>query len=410
MKKLMCVWATCVLAACTNVGTAGQGNGDADDKSDGFFYPTLHGRLVFGVVNHASLTRDARFHAWDIALSDSATVVLFTSAEHASLDTVMYLYKKQADGDYGSYIAKSDDYEETVFSEILETLEKGEYRVVIKGYKNHTYGPFVLGSSCTGRGCEGSLPLEIIVPEVTEYTQSCATQLHDILLSPVVSSEEIDVSYGDRVTLPAQEQIAIAHMETREEFDFMVENEEDVDDYELDIVRTVLGQGMLIEIEGPDWTYEYVFGAQGQLVMFVWNEASPESEYFCGLPDEEVDHDIDAECASGMIGFLPHRSNTEWGYDELYSPEMPNDEIGLMEMFIIQRYFEEHGMYEEEVFLDGIHWEALSGYVRGGQTELSSISGPHPAVTYTTSVDESGGFLFFRQEDGYEVRTECVRY
>lgn len=415
MKKIFFAWAACALVACTNMGPVGKGAEDAipqGGKFDGFFSPTLHGRLAFGLDSQATLSRDARFHAWDIVLAGEATVELSIHSNEASLDTVMYLYKKQADGDYGSYLEKNDDADGTVFSALRETLAAGEYRVLVKGYKQYTYGSFALTASCTGSGCEGSRPDPARVPDTTQYTQRCAKKLFTILISEVTAANKGDVRYGDRGALPQEEQIAIAHLDSREEFEYMLE-EDSPDDHELSIDRVDLNKGTLIAIDGPDSTYEYLFDAQSQLVMFVWDEQSPEVEFFCGLAGEPVHERMNAECAAGMISFMPCRESSKEEVQELSLSDPPEDELEAMAQAAYNRYLAEHDSDPEnmgEVYVDGIHWHSVDGHGEGAHLLLTTSDHEIPSIRYKTGGAYLSGWVFFSQPSGGELRTECTSY
>src|ERR1043165_999554 len=75
-----------------------------DGKLDSFRVPTDHGALAFGELQSAKLTADQGFHTWIFSLSGTAGVKALTSRKphYASVDTVLYLYKKGANGSWGS--------------------------------------------------------------------------------------------------------------------------------------------------------------------------------------------------------------------------------------------------------------------------------------------------------------------
>ncbi|MFN0246511.1 MAG: hypothetical protein ACKV2T_06360, partial [Kofleriaceae bacterium] len=102
-----------------------------------------------------------RFHAWTFELSGDAKVDMTTSYSvlgQRRTDTVLYLYKQKPDGKWGSYIARNDDYNTTVYSQLKKNLGVGNYRVLVKGHAAATTGKFKIAVSCTGDGCEQPEP------------------------------------------------------------------------------------------------------------------------------------------------------------------------------------------------------------------------------------------------------------
>src|SRR5438128_7841319 len=83
----------------------------ADGKLDSFRSPTDHGVIAFGAAQTSRLTADQSFHTWTFSLSGAADVKALTSRKphYAAIDTVLYLYKKGANGSWGSYIARNDN-------------------------------------------------------------------------------------------------------------------------------------------------------------------------------------------------------------------------------------------------------------------------------------------------------------
>src|SRR5690349_9430990 len=99
--------------------------GDLEDldpaKDDSFQNPTEHGALAYDVAARATLSRTARFHAWefDVLLPGQTPTAIALgpqTASGATVDTVVYLYKRQANGRWGSYIAKNDDANGSLWS------------------------------------------------------------------------------------------------------------------------------------------------------------------------------------------------------------------------------------------------------------------------------------------------------
>jgi hypothetical protein len=131
-----------------------------DGKSDSLQAPTEHGELTFGTSDGSTLATSARFHSWTFTLSGPAQLHLATlrAAHSATVDTVLYLYKR-GPSSWGSYVARNDDASAaTVLSAIDKKLEVGTYRVVVKGYGASDLGKFLVVANCSGIGCQPPAP------------------------------------------------------------------------------------------------------------------------------------------------------------------------------------------------------------------------------------------------------------
>ena len=127
----------------------------ADGKLDSFQRPTDHGALAFAVHNDAFLTDVAKHHTWSFTLTGNAQIHAYTHPQltaRSMTDTVLYLYKRGPSG-WGSYLARNDDDQGSVFSSLVKNLGAGEYRVLVKGYAASTRGQFALTTECEGAGC-----------------------------------------------------------------------------------------------------------------------------------------------------------------------------------------------------------------------------------------------------------------
>lgn len=126
-----------------------------DGKLDSQRKPTDHGAITSGAPVVQTLSAGARFHAWEFDLTGAADVSFDTARAPGGgdVDTVLYLYKQQANGNWGSYVARNDDAGDSVFSSLDRNAGAGHYRVLVKGYNTSTYGDFQLAYSCTGAGC-----------------------------------------------------------------------------------------------------------------------------------------------------------------------------------------------------------------------------------------------------------------
>ncbi len=149
------------LAGCT--ADPGSEADLADGKLDGA-----------GLVNHTSpiqeireigstFTDSARAHAWTFHLGMQEDVSLYTAlfsgSEGDELNTVLYLYEKQADGGWGHYIRKNDDASpNTKWSRLDVSLEPGDYRIIVKAYNDQVMGQFAINMQCADGVCEWVAP------------------------------------------------------------------------------------------------------------------------------------------------------------------------------------------------------------------------------------------------------------
>jgi hypothetical protein len=117
--------------------------------------------VAFGAPQDAVLQADERHHAWWFDLSGEAQVDMtttYTLRGQRRTDTVLYFYKQLPNGNWGSYVARNDDYGNTTYSQIKKTLGAGRYRVLVKGHNASTEGKFRLNVLCAGAGCQPAPP------------------------------------------------------------------------------------------------------------------------------------------------------------------------------------------------------------------------------------------------------------
>jgi hypothetical protein len=144
------------LTACLDAEKGEESELPIDGEADSFRTPTNHGFIGFGAGEASAITDAEQYHAWTFSLSAPASIETFTTYAirgQRRTDTVLYLYKQQANGNWGSYIARNDDYGDTTYSRIRKDLQAGNYRVLVKGYAETTRGKFKVQVDCTGAGC-----------------------------------------------------------------------------------------------------------------------------------------------------------------------------------------------------------------------------------------------------------------
>ncbi len=152
MKWVLAVLPFALLACDDAKGL--EDNVPEDGKLDSFRSPTDHGGISFGTVTTAKLTATEQHHTWTLSLSAPARLHAFTARvpHAASIDTVLYLYKRTATG-WGAYIERNDDDGRNHWSSFDRELAAGEYRVLVKGFSASTKGSFNLTVDCDGSGC-----------------------------------------------------------------------------------------------------------------------------------------------------------------------------------------------------------------------------------------------------------------
>lgn len=173
-------------AACTGSDIGSQ----SENATDSFANPTEHGALEFTASNPAAFTAEQRFHSWTFELSDDAEVALSTELYAQNLGTVMYLYKRGDDGNWGSYIAKGEADDDEPAARVAKALGKGEYRIKVKAIMEWQTGNFSMVGDCSGAGCPapgGGLCVSDgpdSVPNDGHYGPSCAPILQKIATTP----------------------------------------------------------------------------------------------------------------------------------------------------------------------------------------------------------------------------------
>lgn len=152
------------LLACAAPTDLEKGPGDEaeidldEPSADSLRSPLLHGELVFGAANAARIGPQ-RYHAWEFSLTGDAEVVLWTgpAAEDGPIvDTVLALYRRRPNRQWGAAIARNDDHGGTLWSRVEVVDGAGEYRAIVRGYSVRTEGPFALFGACEGPGCPSS--------------------------------------------------------------------------------------------------------------------------------------------------------------------------------------------------------------------------------------------------------------
>jgi len=312
---LICVALAAALCACTSDVAPDKGAEDEvplDGKLDSFRSPTDHGTLRFDRPNEAALDESALFHVWSFTLSDDAEIDVSTQPITANVDTVMYLYRKTTSGQWGSYIARNDDYDNQMWSRLTEELRAGDYRILVKGYKASIRGSFAVNAECTGAGCPSSggtcegEPAKL--PAEQRYDSACWAKLNETLGAWVETRNSLEVAYADRCTLEPIERRAVEQY-----FDYF----ENVlgwsfDLPETELVLTVSTTGMgdagsVVEVTngGDEMTVTFVYDRAGEIMLAYHDEESPTEWWYCGDTDSsEISPEPD--CVGSYLEVISH--------------------------------------------------------------------------------------------------------
>lgn len=306
MRFISFVGVLLAVAGCAaDVGSVKGAEQDGFDlyesKADSFGRPTEHGELAFGIPNEAALDGEAFYHAWDFTLSGEARVALRVELVTPNLDTVMYLYRRDADsGRWGRYIARNDDYEGSVASKLERELADGEYRVLVKGYKRELRGSFVVLGQCDGPGCVArACDLESYEPFPGAADASCGELLSSAVAAPVTQEGSAGVTLAERCSLP---DLARRAVELYYSYWDGYVGWSEIEPYEdepahLDVSWSVRSDGaayVRVDAGGDEDALDVIFDASGDVVAHYQHNQSPDLGLYC---DDPVG--VDTEC-----GFL----------------------------------------------------------------------------------------------------------
>jgi hypothetical protein len=268
-----------------------------EGSSDSWRSPTLHGILNFATANKAEFDGKSFYHSWDFELSDKADVSLTVVPGADNFDTVMYLYQRaEGEHNWGKYIARNDDHAGNAWSEITKSLEKGQFRIMLKGYKKSLRGNFNLKGACAGDGCkkapagceDGMEPW----PDSTDPTASCVSRTFEVLTAKALTSASTYVTVEDRCS---------QHEVIRKAFDYyyrywdghgyledMFYDDEPIG-FSIDF--TSFGdKGCFVQLDtgGDETAMDMLFDGKGDLLVYYQHNQSPEVDWSCGVPGEKM--------------------------------------------------------------------------------------------------------------------------
>ncbi len=306
---------TCGAVACAPVedaeGDKGAEEGELglEGKSDSFRSPTEHGILTPGVPSTVRVTEDQVFHAWTFSIEGDATISLRTQQLADNLDTVMYLYRRdEGETSWGRYIAKNDDRQKNLWSQIDEDVtEAGEYRVIVKPFKSAMRGNFTMEFSCDGLGCAPEPQAfeckESDIAGRSGVNDTCAHNALAILSSPIVP-----------VPTGSDAMKCISDRASDHYVSWMGELVGEVEEGDLNVSTTRLGDAgarVTIDMGGDEDEFTYLFDADGQMLVWFHSEQSPYWEWSCGEGTGDTSQvlDDDDNCTYHLLQSLPAGPN-----------------------------------------------------------------------------------------------------
>ena len=369
---------------------------EADSKADSWRAPTAHGQLLPGTSASARLHADELFHAWTLTLTDEAKIDLAISSADANLDTVAYLYRQDPEtGNWGRYIAKNDDANDTVFSRITEDAKAGTYRLMVKGFKKALRGNFAVTYTCEGAGCPSDNPVDPII-ETGPYSAACGDQIRDILLSEVQGDGYNTVPVKEIDTLPPLQRAA-AQWFIASALEWA--DEADLEDTDLEIGSTDMAGGSRVDITtGADWSYSYLFDIDGRLRIQYFHDQSPYAEFFCPEGEAAVD-EPDEYCAGGMIDSLPHSADAIEAVDPGALTEAQAHQVAMAEA----AYRLDTGTSEALTWTMSA-WTSASS---SGGAQISVQADGEEPIRYWAGGDKWDGLIYF-SETGDTLTTRCA--
>ncbi len=374
----------------------GEEGAPLDGKADGFRSPTEHGTLRFGNESRGELKDGEKFHSWTFSLSGDAEVSLRTGSSDQNLDTVLYLYHRASASDsWGSYVEKNDDANDgTVFSAIEKSLGEGEYRIIVKGYKDQLQGPFTVSADCSGAGCESLSPEpEVSVPAATGFTESCVNRLWQSFDSNILSRDEFSIHPNASEGYDKEVLVANAHYAGLSDWAEYVSDDERADyTFDVELVRSEDGAVVTMADGGDESTTDYAFDREGHLLAYYVHNQSPWTEYYCGEEGDEAASEPDEDCLDNWIRNAPRDQDYDTDGTQTYTPGASNDGLDARMKAAVRVYIDSELDGEDAAInIELREWET------GGSYLLSSERGA--AISYAVVDSWDGVTVVFESSE-----------
>ena len=399
-----------LLSAALSACAASGGKGDEDNplgdgKADSFFSPTEHGQLVFGAPNQAAISPEELFHSWTFTLTGSAQLSIKTQIEK-NLDTVMYLYRRQPGAtSWGRYLRKNDDHDGQLFSQIDVNAGAGEYRVVVKGFKQSMLGSFSVLGSCTGDGCPR--PGECVadefgtLPDAGDFTQSCANTLVEMLATPGTDHAMSSAAEADVCSLGAPMKRGVnlfrAYWDDLEGWNQFTGGEP----VSFEVERSSLGAASEVFVDTDQFDEDaitFLFDQGDQLLMLLQHNQSPDLRWFCAAPGEAAVPE--PSCLEDMLPTLRHAQAdvTDTGSATGTCADATTASLPLLVGDPLCEFTAAHGIADDApVSIGYTTWRTGDGLL-GAQVELSAGAARTSYLLGTTFGEHT--VIFSATEDG----------
>jgi len=393
------VFALASLAATACVGDADKGDEDdipTDGKEDSFVHPSDHGTLAFGIANKASFTDSEGFHMWTFELTGNAKVDLGTELDTQNLDTVMYLYKRTSStSSWGAAIARNDDANDhTAASQLVKSLGKGQYRVLVKAYKRIQRGDFSVTGACTGSGCPApgaTCGPAVALPVDTDYGGSCGAKLGAIYeYGSVDATQSITVTTDDRCTAPALQRLAVDYYKAYWDD---IDPDEFASDTELEVETQVLGGtgtngGTLVSVTdgGDESSITFVFDHDDKLVALYQSNQSPDVHFYCRESTAaKIDLPNVEDCVGALVNELPHNGDDESDVGLTAAPGNLPVGLGTDVSGPMRRYSAQNGTAAStKLTVDGAQWDLFDG--KAARIDVSATGKPKTSYLATSQL------------------------
>ncbi len=310
----------------------------------------------------------------------------------------MYLYSRQAaDARWGRYIGKNDDAGDTVFSQIDKDVSKGEFRIMVKGFKRALRGSFTLTFTCAGDGCPTQDGGDVDLPTSGDYTKQCADRLTNVLDSQMMGGDAWSVKLDEVSRLPKNTQIAVGLYEGSGAIEWYGEDE--LAELELDVELRSTEDGQLIDVTdgGDESNVTYVFAGEGKLVMSYFHNQSPWVDWYCAEEGEAAAPNSEPGewCANAMLNAIPHDQDEDHDSNGV----VPGDEATALAMHAAAVYRKARELGDDvPVIYDGRAWDG--SWAEGAELTLKAEG--HEAATYLLGgeTDYEQWVFFERTADG----------
>ncbi len=414
------LFASLLLASLTLPSCAlDEGKGEEQDsldtyesKADSFRKPTEHGELLFDLPQSAKLSEEEQFHAWDFSLSDDARVSLETLVS-TNLDTVMYLYQfNEGAGTFGSYKYKNDDAnEDTVASALSKDLNKGTYRVLIKGFKTKLRGDFQIVANCDGPGCAtASCDLASFAGLDSNTSDSCGELFSEALSGQSSGSSSTTIILDERCSLPEEVAEAVEEYVTYfggiDDFNDSFDYGSPGDPVDVEVSWETYDNGAVyVQVDGggDEAGMDYLINGDGQVIAHYQHNQSPDHSLYC---DGGIEYLEDGECFFKYTESFPHSPSDERSVSATVTPATAQSSGEAVANLAVQSYATELGLAADATIeVSGVTWDFDT---QGSAGRITVEASGEDAFTYELLSLSSTQFQFTVKRGNSDAAYDCT--